>query len=110
MLFSCASRKAGEQINGDCILLEFANERASCGIHSVWIGMKLKEVNSSLTFIGLVNCPDFYSVPDPIFFKTGKIYKIIAKRPLNTREGDVIINEYDSTGLIVFRIDELKKK
>lgn len=109
LLLSCGVKKAGEQIDGDCILLEFTNEKAGCGIHSVWVGMKFKEMKSNLTFIGLVHCPDGYTVPEPDFFKYGKIYKIVAKRPLGIRQSEIIINEFDSSGLIVYRIDKLKK-
>jgi len=110
LLLSCSTKKTGDQIDGGCMLLEFSNEKASCGIYSVWVGMKFKEVKSNLIFVGLVHCPDNYTGREPDFFKAGKIYKIVAKRPLDIRQSDFIINEYDSSGLIVYRIDELMKK
>lgn len=110
MFFSCITRKAVDQITGDCTLVEVTNIKGSCGVTSLWIGMKFKEIKTNLEFIGLVHCPDFYIVENQDFFTLAKIYEIEAKRPLDIPKGDVVLNEYDTSKLIVYRIDEIKKR
>ncbi len=112
MLFSCVERRKGNQINEDCFLVEATQIRASCGVRSVWVGMKFKKLGTNITFIGLIHCPDGYTLgeKDMDFFAPAKIYKIVAKKPLDIPKGDVVLNAYSDSGLSIYRIDEIMIK
>lgn len=109
---SCARFDNKSQIKGDCVLLEVAKTRASCGIMSVWVGMKFQEKNSNVTFIGLVHCPEMYrnERPGENFFVAGAMYQIEAKKTYKLPKGDIELNEYSGLGYITYKIDDLKFK
>jgi len=112
MHVSCDTNNEKNQIKGDYVLLEVAETKASCGIQSVWVGMKFKKQNGDLTFIGLVHCPDGYEreKPEMEFFVAGDVYEIVATKTSELPKGDVKYNEYSDLGLPIYRIDELKLK
>jgi hypothetical protein len=109
---SCSTSNKENQIKGDCILVEVTKIKASCGIFSVWVGMKFKKKNSGYTFVGLVHCPEMYEGQGygEEFFIAGKIYKLVAIKPYKLDPGELVLNEYSETGLPVYKIEELKRK
>lgn len=110
LFLSCKDRNDDHKIDGDCIMVETTSVKGSCGVRSLWIGMKFKEIKNGVTFIGLIHCPDFYTAETPDFFTKGDTYKILAYRPFNIPKGDVVYNEYDSSRITVYKIDSIVKK
>ena len=109
---SCTGDKKENQIKGDCILVEVTQIRASCGIRSVWIGMKFKMTSNNKIFVGLIHCPDMYIAAQGFgeaFFTAGKQYKMVGEKSSKIPRGDVVINEYSNSTFPIYRIDELKR-
>ena len=109
---SCATNNKEKQIRGDCILVEVTEIRASCGINSVWIGMKFKMTASNLIFVGLIHCPESYRDAEgygEAFFTAGKQYKMVGEKLSKIPRGDIVFNEYSNSNFPIYRIDELKR-
>jgi len=110
---SCSANNKENQIKRDCILVEVTGIRASCGIQSVWVGMKFKMNASNLIFVGLVHCPEMYRKVEGYgeeFFSAGKQYKMVGEKSSKLPKGDVVYNEYSDSTLPIYRIDELQRK
>jgi hypothetical protein len=110
VLLSCKDRKGNYKIEGDCVMVDTTNIKGSCGVRSLWIGMKFKEIKNGDTFVGLIHCPDFYIAETPDFFIKGGTYKILANRPFKIPDGDIVYNEYDSSAITIYKIDSIEKR
>jgi hypothetical protein len=102
-LFGCNNSK--KEINDTCILIEVQKQTVSCGVLSVWVGMKFKKVSDSKEFIGLIHCPEMY---DSSFFQVGKKYFIKGTHEAKDMKGELIINVYSKQEFLIYKINEIQ--
>jgi len=112
LFYSCFSKSNGHYLKADCSLVELAETKASCGIYSVWVGMKFIQISTGKIFIGLIHCPDGFTVDtqNKRFFVPARVYRIVASHSLDIRENDVVLNEYEDAGLSIYRVVEIDVK
>ena len=101
--FGCNNSK--KEINDACILIEAQKQTVSCGVLSVWVGMKFKKMSDSKEFVGLIQCPEMY---DSSFFQTGKKYFIKGTYEAKDMKGELIINVYSKQEFLIYRINEIQ--
>ena len=101
--FSCFQSK--KQINKECKLVTLPKKSVSCGVLSVWEGVKFLDIKDNEIFIGFIHCPETFSVN---FFDINAKYKLQLDSKLPDSLNNIVINSFKGENLQCFTIKEIK--
>lgn len=77
----------------------------SCGIHSIWWGVKFKDQKYCEELVGYIQCPN---PDDSTFFLPGRVYYLtVSEEKLDGKDG-LIINNYEKEKLKEYKVEQCR--
>ena len=104
--FYCTTTDNKTEVAMEWTLLEKKVEAPSCGINSIWLGLKFKN-KAKDTVVGLVHCPDMY---ESTFFEFGKSYSVIATKSIVFKKNEAVINIYSQQKIPLYKVISIEIK
>lgn len=107
IIFFGGCTQAEKRIGKESMLMTLPHKSVSCGILSVWEGVKFMDTKDEKVFIGFIHCPENYN---DTFFKVNTKYSLQLDIELPDSSKNIIVNSFEKEGLPSFSIKEIKRQ